>query len=186
MWAVRCCPYRAWQRSKIYGFDSLAKSQVHWIDLENIGIHERACGKLAGKRRQPPALARARPDSGHHERKKVDGSLTSCPGSKLNCKLSGTGQIADLYSDFGVQRISECLCSSKSYVVFSATGRGLRIAKYAAKCDKNGGSPVTSLAIMTCWRRGGDSIAVKLLNCSEISEIAARSLQYSNLLELTQ
>ena len=46
-------------------------------------------------------------------RSKVDGSLTWSPGSKLNCELSGTGRLADLYSDFGVQRISERLRSSK-------------------------------------------------------------------------
>jgi hypothetical protein len=50
-------------------------------------------------------------------------------GNELNDKLSGTGRIADLYSDFGVQRISECLRSSKYKVDFSATGRGLRTAK---------------------------------------------------------
>ena len=90
-------------------------------------------------------------------RRKVDGSLTWSPGSKLNCELSGTGRLADLYSDFGVQRILECLRSSKSEVGFSATGRGLRIAKYAAKFDKIGVFVVTSLTIKTSWRRGGDS-----------------------------
>ena len=80
-------------------------------------------------------------------------AVTTWPGNKLNCELSGTGRLADLYSDFGVQRILECLCSSKSGVSFSATGRGLRTAKYPAKCDKNGVSVVTSLTIKTSWRR---------------------------------
>jgi hypothetical protein len=67
------------------------------------------------------------------------------------------GNDPDLYSDFGIQRISECLRSSKSEVVFSATGRGLRIAKYAAKFDKIGVFLVTSLTIKTSWRRKVDS-----------------------------
>ena len=44
-------------------------------------------------------------ESAHFGRIKVDGSLTCSPGNKLNCKLSGTGRLADLYSDFGDQRI---------------------------------------------------------------------------------
>ena len=83
--------------------------------------------------------------------------LTCCPGNKLNCELSDTGRLADLYSDFGVRRILECLCSSNLEVNFSATGRGLRTAEYSAKCDKNGVIVVTYLIIKTSWRGGSHS-----------------------------
>ena len=43
---------------------------------------------------------------------------------------------ADLYSNYGVQRNLEGLCSSKAEVNFSATGRGLELAEKAAKYDK--------------------------------------------------
>ena len=79
--------------------------------------------------------------------------MTSWLGNKVNCELSGAGRIADLYSDFGDQRISESLRSSKLRVGFSATGRGLRIAKYVTNFDKIGGFLVTSLTIKTSWRR---------------------------------
>jgi hypothetical protein len=64
---------------------------------------------------------------------------------------------ADLYSNSGVQRNLEGLCSSKVKVNFSATGRGLQLAEKAAKYAKTGASLVTSLTIMTCWRGGSHS-----------------------------
>jgi len=63
------------------------------------------------------------------------------------------GEDADLYSDFGVQRILRDLRSSKLTEDFSAAGLGLRIAKYAAKFDKIGALLVTSLTIKTSWQR---------------------------------
>src|ERR1022692_1271197 len=60
---------------------------------------------------------------------------------------------ADLYSDFGVQRMLEGCGFSKPEEKSSATGRGLRVANNAAKCDKNGILTVTYLTLMTCWRR---------------------------------
>ena len=110
-------------------------------------------------------------DSAHFGRTKVDGSLTCSPGNKLNCELSGPGRRADLYSDFGDQRISKCLCFSKFEVGFSATGRGLIIAKYAAKFDKIGVFIVTYLIIKTSWRRGGDSLMPDSAISQQIHEI---------------
>jgi len=60
---------------------------------------------------------------------------------------------ADPYSDFGVQRMLEGFGFSKPEEKFSATGRGLKVANNAAKCEKNGILTVTYLTLMTCWRR---------------------------------
>ena len=70
-------------------------------------------------------------------RSKVDGSLTSWPGRASDRELSGAARRADLYSGFGVQRILDGFSFSKQKMNFSATGRGLRIAKYAANSTRS-------------------------------------------------
>jgi hypothetical protein len=71
------------------------------------------------------------------------------PGSHSIRLLQG----ADLYSEYGGWRILGSFRSSKPGVNFSATGQVLGFAQKPAKLAKTGISLVTSLTIMTCWRR---------------------------------